>query len=283
MKKISFTKMQGTGNDFVLLDALRQSVRMTSGLARTLCDRRFGVGADQVLVLAKSTVADFKMLIYNADGSQVEMCGNGIRCLARYVYERGHTKKRKMTLETLAGVRTTVLKRANVQVDMGAPVLEAALVPTQGKGRVIDHPFSLKDISRKANKTVNLEMTCVSMGNPHAVIFVADVDSIPLEEWGPVIEQHPFFPKKTNVEFVQVKDPDNARVRVWERGSGATLACGTGACAVVVAGVLTGQFHRRVTLSLPGGDLAVEWAPNNHVYLTGPAVFVFDGHLSLPA
>lgn len=276
-KKMDFTKMHGTGNDFVLLDALRRPVRMTSDLARRLCDRRFGVGADQVLVLAKSKVADFKMLIYNADGSQVEMCGNGIRCLARYVFERGHTKNRSMTVETLAGVRHPVIDRGNVRVDMGAPILEAALVPTQAKGRVIDHPFSLK-----APKTeVRLEMTCVSMGNPHAVIFVHDVEAVPLAEWGPVIETDPFFPRRTNVEFVERGDPDRARVRVWERGSGATLACGTGACAVGVAGVLTGRFHRTVTLSLPGGDLKVEWAADNRVYLTGPAVFVFDGTLDL--
>jgi diaminopimelate epimerase len=272
-QKMSFTKMHGTGNDFVLLDALRHPVRVTPALARRLCDRRFGVGADQVLVLAKSKVADFKMLIYNADGSQVEMCGNGIRCLARYVFERGHTKKRSMTVETLAGVRNPVIERGHVRVDMGAPLLEAALVPTQARGRVIGHPFSLK-----APKTeVRLEMTCVSMGNPHAVIFVDDVAAVPLEEWGPVIETDPFFPHRTNVEFVQRGDPDRAQVRVWERGSGATLACGTGACAVGVAGVLTGRFHRTVTLSLPGGDLNVEWAADNRVYLTGPAAFVFDG------
>ena len=273
MKKLSFTKMQGTGNDFVLLDALRQPVRVTPALARRLCDRRFGVGADQVLVLAKSAVADFKMLIYNADGSQVEMCGNGIRCLARYAFDRGHTKKRRMTVETLAGVRTPVIERGAVRVDMGAPILDAALIPTKAKGRVIDQPFSLK----APKNEVNLEMTCVSMGNPHAVIFVDDADAVPPEEWGPVIEHSPFFPKRTNVEFVQMKNPDQARVRVWERGSGATLACGTGACAVGVAGVLTGRFHRAVTLSLPGGDLNVEWAADNRVYLTGPAAFVFDG------
>jgi diaminopimelate epimerase len=277
MKKIAFTKMQGTGNDFVLLDALQRSLRVTPAVARALCDRRFGVGADQVLVLAASSVADFKMLIYNADGSQVEMCGNGIRCLARYAYDRGHTKKRTLTVETLAGVRTTVIKRGSVRVDMGAPVLEASLVPTRAHGRVIDHPFALEEIATGSKQTVSLKMTCVSMGNPHAVVFVEDVESLPLEEWGPVIERDPFFPKRTNVEFVQITDPDNARVRVWERGSGATLACGTGACAVVVAGVLTGRFHRHVTLSLPGGHLKVEWAPDNRVYLTGPAVFVFDG------
>lgn len=273
MKNLSFTKMHGTGNDFVLLDAVRHSLRVTPTLARRLCDRRFGVGADQVLVLAKSKVADFKMLIYNADGSQVEMCGNGIRCLARYALERGHTKKRSLSVETLAGVRRPVIERGGVRVDMGPPVLDAGRVPTRAKNRVIDHPFSL----RAPKTVVNLEMTCVSMGNPHAVIFVENVDQVPLTQWGPVIEQDPFFPRRTNVEFVQVKDPDHAQVRVWERGSGATLACGTGACAVGVAGVLTGRFHRAVTLSLPGGDLKVEWAADNRVYLTGPAAFVFDG------
>ena len=277
MRKLPFTKMQGTGNDFVLLNALRRSVRVTPDLARRLCDRRFGVGADQVLVLGTSKAADFKMLIYNADGSQVEMCGNGIRCLARYAFERGYTKKRSMTVETLAGIRTPAIERANVRVDMGAPVLDAARVPTRAKGRVIDHPFSLRALKNQ----VNLEMTCVSIGNPHAVIFVDDVAQVPLSEWGPVIETDPFFPRRTNVEFVQMRDPDRAQVRVWERGSGATLACGTGACAVGVAGVLTGRFHRAVTLSLPGGDLQVEWAADNRVYLTGPAAFVFDGTFDL--
>jgi diaminopimelate epimerase len=275
--------MQGTGNDFVLLDALRHPVRVTPVLARRLCDRRFGVGADQVLVLAKSKAADFKMLIFNADGSQVEMCGNGIRCLARYAFERGHTNRRAMSVETLAGLRRAVVRRALVRVDMGAPVLDAALVPTRAKGRVIDHPFALTPLSssRRGKGAVTLEMTCLSMGNPHAVVFVEDVDAVPLAEWGPAMEGDPFFPRRTNVEFVQAKDADRARVRVWERGSGMTLACGTGACAVAVAGVLTGRFHRKVTLSLPGGDLGVEWAADNRVYLTGPAAFVFDGTFDL--
>jgi diaminopimelate epimerase len=283
MRKLPFTKMHGTGNDFVLLDALRHPVRVTAGLARRLCDRRFGVGADQVLVLAKSKTADFKMLIYNADGSQVEMCGNGIRCLARYAFERGHTNKRELSVETRAGLRRPVLHRTLVRVDMGPPVLDAALIPTRAQGRVIDHPFSLQPLpaSRRGKGAVKLQMTCVSMGNPHAVIFVEDVDAVPLAEWGPVMERDPFFPRRTNVEFVQVIDPDHARVRVWERGSGMTLACGTGACAVGVAGVLTGRFHRKVTLSLPGGDLGVEWAADNRVYLTGPAAFVFDGTFDL--
>jgi diaminopimelate epimerase len=283
MKKVSFTKMEGAGNDFVVLDALQRPIRVTSALAQRLCDRRFGVGADQVLVLEKSNGADFKMLIFNADGSQVEMCGNGIRCLARYAFDRGHSKKRKLTIETLAGVRQTVLVRQSVRVDMGPPQLDAALIPTQAKGRVIDHPFELLSSTPqgKVKERVKLELTCVSMGNPHAVVFVEDVDAIPLADWGTAMEQNSFFPKRTNVEFVQVVDPDNARVRVWERGSGATLACGTGACAVGVAGVLTGRFHRKVTLSLPGGNLTVDWNADNRVYLTGPATFVFDGTFNI--
>lgn len=275
MKKIPFTKMQGTGNDFVVLDGFRSSVRVTPSLARRLCDRRFGVGADQVLVLAPSRVADFKMLIYNADGSQVEMCGNGIRCVARYAVETGRVKKKAMTVETLAGVRSAILDRSGVRVDMGAPILEARRIPTTGAGRVIQKPFVVRPGA--GPKPVRLELTAVSMGNPHAVIFVDDLDRVPLEEWGRSLERHPFFPKRTNVEFVQEINPDRARVRVWERGSGATLACGTGACAVGVAGVLTGRFHRKVVLSLPGGDLGVEWAPDNRVYLTGPAAFVYEG------
>lgn len=276
MKKIPFTKMHGTGNDFVVLDGFRSSVRVTPSLARRLCDRRFGVGADQVLVLAPSRVADLKMLIYNADGSQVEMCGNGIRCVARYAVETGRVKKKAMTVETLAGVRSAILDRSGVRVDMGAPILEARRIPTTGAGRVIQKPFVVRPGA--GPKPVRLELTAVSMGNPHAVIFVDDLDRVPLEEWGRSLERHPFFPKRTNVEFVQEINPDRARVRVWERGSGATLACGTGACAVGVAGVLTGRFHRKVVLSLPGGDLGVEWAPDNRVYLTGPAAFVYEGH-----
>jgi diaminopimelate epimerase len=257
------------------LDALRHPVRVTPALAKSLCDRRTGVGADQVLALGKSDVADFRMLIYNADGSQVEMCGNGIRCLARYAFDRGHTKKTEMTVETLAGIKRPVLVRGGVRVDMGAPVLDAARIPTRAEGRVIERP--LPAFPGPDGWPKPLRMTCVSMGNPHAVVFVEDADKVPLGVWGPRLETHPFFPRRTNVEFVQALSPDQARVRVWERGSGATLACGTGACAVAVAGVLAGRFHRKVRLLLPGGDLQVEWAADDRVYLTGPAAFVFDG------
>jgi len=274
MKKWAFTKMQGTGNDFVLLDAFRTPLRVTPSLAQRLCDRRFGVGADQVLVLGKSSRADFRMGIYNADGSQVEMCGNGIRCLARYVYERGYTKKTAFTVETLAGVKRPVMIKGGVRVDMGTPVLDGSLIPTRGKNRVIEAPLPSGWFPGGPK---NLRMTCVSMGNPHTVLFVPSVQAVPLETWGPALEKNPFFPRRTNVEFVETINPDHVRVRVWERGSGVTLACGTGACSVAVAGVLTGRTHRKVCVSLPGGDLFVEWAPDDHVYLSGPAAFVFDG------
>jgi diaminopimelate epimerase len=197
------------------------------------------------------------------------MCGNGIRCVALYAREKGHTKKTDLSFETLAGIIRPRLEKDVVRVDMGAPILDAAKIPTKGKGRVIDQLFKWD-----GNQ---VRMTCVSMGNPHAVIFVDDLDKTPVETWGPRLETHPFFPRRVNVEFVQATGPVSARVRVWERGAGLTMACGTGACAVGVAGVLTGRFHRAVELSLPGGPLKVEWGADNHVYLTGPAAFVYEG------
>lgn len=273
MKKLSFTKMHGTGNDFVLLNAMRRPVRLNAALSRTLCDRHFGVGADQLLVLGPSKKADFRMRIVNADGSEVEMCGNGIRCAARYAFERGIVKKKEMSVETLAGIIRPSLQKDLVRVDMGAPVLDAEKIPTRGKGRIIDAPF------RWTGNEV--KMTCVSMGNPHAVIFVDDLFKVPAGIWGPQIENHSFFPKRVNVEFAQVLSPRNVKARVWERGAGLTLACGTGACAVAVAGVLTGRLRRDVAVSLPGGDLRVEWAADEHVYLTGPATYVFEGEFEL--
>jgi diaminopimelate epimerase len=271
---LPFVKMHGAGNDFVLVDALKKPVKIGAGLARALCDRRFGVGADQILLIEPSKKADFRMRVTNADGSEVEMCGNGIRCAALYAAERGRVKKAAMSVETLAGIIRPALAgkaggAARVRVDMGEPVLEAEKIPTAAKGRVIDHP--LRFDGHEAS------VTCVSMGNPHCVIFTDDLDKAPVESWGPVIERLPFFPKRTNVEFVQVENPGAARVRVWERGAGLTLACGTGACAVGVAGVLTGRLRRDVELALPGGALRIEWAPDNRVFMTGPAAFVFDG------
>jgi diaminopimelate epimerase len=277
--KLSFTKMHGAGNDFIVIDALQRPVKMSLALAQRLCDRRFGVGADQILLVEPSRRADFRMRIVNADGSEVEMCGNGIRCVARYVYEKGHAKTTRMSFETKAGLIRPSLEGDQVRVDMGPPILDADKVPTRARGRVMDFPLAkLRPALKSFNRDMaRLAMTCVSMGNPHAVIFVPDLDPIPVEAWGPVLERHPFFSRRANVEFVHVENPGQVRVRVWERGAGLTMACGTGACAVVVAGVLTGRLHRAVIVRLPGGDLRVEWAADNRVFMTGPAEFVYEG------
>lgn len=282
MKALPFVKMHGAGNDFVVLDAVRKPVKVGAALARALCDRRFGAGCDQLLILEKSKKADFRMRVINPDGSEVEMCGNGIRCAALYARERKLVKTDDMAVETLAGIiRPRLLKGGTVRVDMGEPVLDAAQIPTAAQGRVIDRDFSfsLPSWGRAGERgsDVDLKLTAVSMGNPHGVVFVDDLDKTPVETWGPAMEKHPFFPKRANIEFVQVESPGQARVRVWERGAGITLACGTGACAVAVAGVLTGRFHRKVELSLPGGVLEIEWAADNHVFMTGPAAFVYEG------
>ena len=280
MTPLPFVKMQGSGNDFVLLDGFRRRVRLTASEARRLADRHFGVGADQILILEKSRRADFRLRILNADGSEAEMCGNGIRCAALYASKTRRVKKNEMSVETKAGVLRPVLlgrgpEGALVRVDMGEPILEAADIPTRSaQRRVIETDFQWL---AGDGKPETAKITCVSMGNPHCVIFVDDLASVPVEAWGPVLEKDPFFPKRTNVEFVQVDSPDRGRVRVWERGAGATLACGTGACAAGVAGVLTGRFRRKAALALPGGTLTVEWAPDNHVFMTGPAAFVGEG------
>ncbi|HOW28742.1 MAG TPA: diaminopimelate epimerase [Elusimicrobiota bacterium] len=272
-KELIFTKMHGAGNDFVVLDAVRKKTVLTPSQCRFLCDRRFGVGADQILIVSRSTRADYRMTIMNADGSQAEMCGNGIRCVARFVRQRGYASRKDVSFETLAGLIKTTWEGTRVSVDMGIPVLEAAEIPTKATGRVVNRLLTVGK--------VRIPITCVSMGNPHCVIFVDDVWKTPVEDWGPAIENHPFFPRRVNVEFVSVKTPSQADVRVWERGAGLTLACGTGACAVGVAGVLTGRFHRAVTLKLPGGRLGVEWKADDHVILTGPAAFVYEGRIRL--
>jgi diaminopimelate epimerase len=272
MVPLSFTKMHGAGNDFVVLDGVRRRVSLSAAQARRLADRRFGAGADQILIVEKPRrrEADFRLRILNADGGQVEMCGNGIRCAALFVRAKGLTRKREQVFETPAGLIRPVIKAdGSVRVDMGVPVLEAVRVPTRARGRVIERPFQWP--GGRGN------LTAVSMGNPHAVFFVDSLDKTPVETWGPVLETHRFFPRRTNVEFAQALGPGRVRARVWERGAGLTLACGTGACAVGVAGVLTGRLHRTVDIVLPGGTLGVEWAADNHVYLTGPAAFVYEG------
>ena len=276
---MNFTKMQGLGNDFIVVDGIKEKLpENLTDLANKLCDRHFGIGADGLIVVLPSARADFRMRIINADGSEVEMCGNGIRCFAKYVYEAGLVEPGRdtFTVETLAGIMTPRLlvegeKVVAVTVDMGEPVLERALIPMLGSGgQAVSEPLDLLDTT--------YHITAVSMGNPHCVIFVDNVDQIPLEKYGPALETHPVFPKKTNVHFVQVLNRQELKMRVWERGVGVTLACGTGACASLVAAVLNGKTQRRAKVYLPGGPLEIEWnEKNNHVYMTGPAETVFTG------
>jgi diaminopimelate epimerase len=269
--------MQGIGNDYVYIDCFAETVANPSQLARAISDRHFGVGGDGLILIGRSEQADVRMQMFNADGSESQMCGNGIRCVAKYAFDHGLSANNPMRVETLAGIKTINLvpggdgKVSAATVDMGEPILDPASVPvTIPQKRVVDLPV-------RTSKHAFL-MTCLSMGNPHAVIYVADVDAIELEKVGPELENSPLFPQRVNAHFVQVISPQEVRMRTWERGSGITLACGTGASAVCVAGVLTGKTGRQITAHLPGGDLQLEWREsNNHVYMTGPAVEVFNG------
>ncbi len=270
-----FTKMQGLGNDYIYVDTARERVKDPSSLAVAVSRPHFGVGADGLVLIGPSGRADFSMRIFNADGSESEMCGNATRCVGKYVYERGLARRERITLETPAGIKTLYLTVKDgvvtcVRVDMGAPILDGKEIPTTlGTGRVIRRPL---EVGGRA-----FEVTCVSMGNPHAVIFLdEDVEAFDIRRYGPLIEHHEAFPRRTNVEFAQVKGSDRIRMRVWERGSGVTLACGTGACATAVAASLCGFAGRRVSVELDGGELLVEWE-KDAVYKTGPAAFVFDG------
>ncbi len=267
--KLSFTKMHGIGNDFILIDCRDMQLAGLPGLAKRLCDRRFGIGADQILLLGESAAADFSMRIFNADGSEVEMCGNGIRCLAKYVWDRGLSDKETLRVETPGGIIQPERAGELVRVDMGEPVLEGRLIPVNLNGEVKGHPLQALDRE--------FRITCVSMGNPHAVIFVDGVEGLDVERYGSVIERHELFPKRTNVEFIEVIGRDRIRMRVWERGAGETLACGTGACAAAVASHLNGHTGRRVSVELRGGVLHVEWREDNRVFMTGPAAEVFEG------
>jgi diaminopimelate epimerase len=294
--KITFTKMQGTGNDFVLIDCISQSstIRHSSfgDLSKKLCDRRFGIGADQLLLLYPSKIADFKMRIFNADGSEVEMCGNGIRCLAKYIWYRGLSKKSVLDIETLAGIMRPEKKGDMIRVDMGEPIFEPDRIPVKiqdtryaiqdnrascimhhASRPIIDYPLQIKDKEFK--------ITCISMGNPHAVIVVDNTVDFPVTYYGPLMERHGIFPQKTNVEFIEILNQSEIKMRVWERGAGETMACGTGASAVAVASNLKSLTTKKVTVHLLGGDLFIEWADNNHVYMTGPAVEVFRGEIDI--
>jgi diaminopimelate epimerase len=282
-KTLRFSKMQGLGNDFVVVDAINQTVDDSSlaSLSEKVCDRHFGIGADGLILVLPSDHSDFKMRILNADGSEPQMCGNGIRCFARFVYEQGLTEKEVFSVETLAGVIVPALvmkdgKVISVEVDMGEPILERGRIPMAGgdaKNQVVSQPVELDGQTYL--------VTAVSMGNPHAVIFVDDLTAIDIEKIGPKFEHHPLFPERTNTEFVQILSPNEAVLIVWERGSGETLACGTGACAVTVAGVLNQKLGRKALIHLPGGDLSIEWQDDNHVMMTGPAELVFKGEITL--
>lgn len=277
---MKFTKMQGCGNDYVYIDGSRERIPQEEkpALVRFLSDRHFGVGGDGVIFINSSQEADFEMEMYNADGTRAEMCGNGIRCVGKFVYDKGLTEKTDITVISAGSVKYLTLfvkegKAEQVKVNMGAPELTASLVPVKSeKEQAIDEPIRVQGHDYK--------MTCVSMGNPHAVVFMDDVDSLAIEEIGPFFENHERFPRRTNTEFVRVIDRSTVQMRVWERGTGETLACGTGACAVAVACVLNGLTEDTVTVKLLGGDLTVDWdRAANLVYMTGPAETVFEGNI----
>lgn len=275
---LKFTKMQGLGNDYVYMDAIHQEIRNVSSLAKAISNRHWGVGSDGLILINKSDVADFKMQMFNPDGSESEMCGNGIRCVGKFVYDKGLTNKTDIKIETLAGVKNLKLKVQNrkvkmITVDMGEPILEATKIPVRSDKTLV-RGMKIKVLDKE------LVATCVSMGNPHAVILLEDIDKLDIEEYGREIECNSIFPNRTNVEFIKVEDRKHIKMRVWERGTGETLACGTGACSSVVAGILNDVIDRNVIVKLLGGNLQIEWKKeDNHVYMTGPAVTVFEGDL----
>ncbi len=286
--KLNFTKMEGLGNDYVYVNCFKETVDNPSELSKRVSDRHFGIGSDGLILIKPSQVADFTMEMYNADGSQSEMCGNGIRCVGKYVYDYGLTDKEEISVETLAGIkylkfvidkkdasdRGTV---AMVTVNMGEPIFAPAEVPVaidKDLDKVVDYPVNIDGTS--------YNITCISMGNPHCITYVEDTDTFPLEEIGPKFESSPLFPRRVNAEFVQVVSRDYLKMRVWERGSGETLACGTGTCATVVASILNGLTEDEVTVRLLGGELIIKWdRETNLVYMTGPAKVVFDGVIEI--
>lgn len=277
---IKFTKMQGLGNDYVYIDATKENIENPSVLAKYISDRHFGVGSDGLILICPSDKADFRMRMFNSDGSEAEMCGNGIRCVGKFVYDKKLTDKTLVTIETKAGIKTLKLNVKDeevdtVRVDMGTPILESEKIPV-----ITDEKIAQNLKLNALDKSFNF--TCVSMGNPHAVTIVDNVSDFDVKKYGSILEINEVFPNKTNVEFVEIKDPENIKMRVWERGAGETLACGTGACASVVACNLNGLTKRSVNVELLGGNLNIELGEDNHVYMTGPAVTVFEGELNNP-
>jgi len=278
MTPLRFTKMHGIGNDYVYVDCFSQTVADPSALARRVSPRRTGIGSDGLILICPSETADCRMEMYNADGSRGQMCGNGIRCVAKYLYEHGVAPRTSLRIETDAGVKALQLHPVDgqvprVTVDMGEPILDGPRIPVATEGRVVG-------ASLQVNHTV-YDVTCVSMGNPHCVVFVDDVGALSLEQLGPRFEHHPFFPERVNTEFVAIVNRTHLHMRVWERGSGETAACGTGACATLVAAVLNDRSDRRAIVHLTGGDLEVEWRTDNHVLMTGAAEEVFTGEINV--
>lgn len=279
---IEFTKMHGLGNDFILLDAIKSpeilklNDQQIAQLSKRLCQRRYSVGADQVLILCPSERADYRMRIFNADGSEVQMCGNGIRCIAKYIWAHGYSKNNPLKIETLAGIILPEKHGRMVRVDMGTPEFSPERIPVRVEplpADMIDYPLTVGGRE--------FTVSCVSMGNPHCVVLVDRTDTFPVSHYGPLIENHEIFPERTNVEFVEVVSKKSIKMRVWERGAGETLACGTGASAAAVITAHKGLTNKKVTVHLLGGDLEIEWAEDNRVYMTGPAEEVFEGRLDV--
>jgi diaminopimelate epimerase len=278
---MKFTKMQGAGNDYVYVDCFREKVANPAEVAKKVSNRNFGIGSDGLILIMASDVADVRMRMFNSDGSEAEMCGNGIRCVAKYAYDHGIVAKKEITAETGAGVLTLQLftdganKVEKVRVNMGVPRLARKEIPMLGDAdaNVINEPLNILHTT--------FHITCASMGNPHCVIFVDDVENFQVEKYGPLIENHDLFPRRTNVEFVQVLSRTEVRQRTWERGAGETLACGTGASAVTAAAVLNGLTEKKIVNHLSGGNLEMEWAEDGCIYMTGPAVEVFTGEIDI--
>ena len=275
---LKFTKMQGLGNDYVYMDAINQQIDNASELSKRVSDRHFGIGSDGLILICESKIADFKMRMFNSDGSEAEMCGNGIRCVGKFVYDKKLTNKTVLSIETFAGIKHLNLNIENgkvktVRVDMGEPILDPKKIP------VISEEQIVKILKIKVQDK-DFIFSCVSMGNPHAITIVENVSEFDVDKYGKVVEINETFPKKTNVEFIEIIDKQHVKMRVWERGAGETLACGTGACATTVACFLNGLTERKIKVELLGGILDIYWNDkDNHVYMTGPAVTVFEGTL----